>query len=473
VTEPRDELETWLQREVTPMFPPPGSFDRIRRRARARKRRQAVLAAVGCAVLAAGVAAGPRLASALEHRSGGSPPRLAQGTPHVPRQSTAGGGGTTGPKTATSHAVQISQRTTLSHSWTVPPANFQPTSITFVGNGSGGLLGAAIGQAGTPGHCATKDCTSLAGTSNYGQSWHGVSAPVAPGPAEPSGVSQLRFANPDDGWAFGPALYETTGGGWPWRRVQTNGMRVTDLETVGQTALAVFASCSGSGADFASDCTSFSLYSGRAGAATWSAVDVPAKFLHMSTATASSATLVISGTTTAYLLTPSGAVLSGPVSGGKWTLAGQAPAGCLPGPPQADGQPTDAQLAAGDNRLLLACDTGSSSSATEQTVLYSSADGTTWRRVGPVLHSGAANSLGTALTGNAVLATTTGIYYSANGTSWRPASLSQAGGPAGGFSYVGMTTQQLGVAVPENAKLGEIFVTSDGGQTWTASPIEG
>jgi hypothetical protein len=34
-----------------------------------------------------------------------------------------------------------------------------------------------------------------------------------------------------------------------------------------------------------------------------------------------------------------------------------------------------------------------------------------------------------------------------------------------------MTTAQQGVAVPADADLNEIFVTSNGGRTWTPSPI--
>ena len=34
-----------------------------------------------------------------------------------------------------------------------------------------------------------------------------------------------------------------------------------------------------------------------------------------------------------------------------------------------------------------------------------------------------------------------------------------------------MTNQSQGVAVPANAQLGEIFVTSNGGRTWSASPV--
>jgi hypothetical protein len=472
VTDPRDEIDTWLQSEVTPMYPPPGSFDRIRRRARTRKRRQALLAAAGCAVLAAGVAGAPHLVSELHHR--GHTPPVAVGSSPSATQRSATHSGNASPKTETTRAAQLRQRSTLTHPLTGPPGNFQPTSVTFVGN-DGGLLGAVIGQAGTRGHCATQYCTSLAGTEDYGKTWFGVSAPIAPGPGEPTGVSQLRFANVRDGWAFGPALYQTTGGGWPWHRVHTNGMTVTDLETVGDTALAVFASCAANGIDFASDCTSFSLWSGVAGRTTWKPVDVPAAYQRMSTSTASSATLVISGQTKAYLLMPSGAVLSGPVSGGKWKLAGQVPSGCVPGPAQADGQPTGAQLAsgqtgAGEDRLLLACDTTSS---TTQTVLYSSRNGAHWTALGPAVpHAGTPTSLTTAANGQAVLATTTSICYSPNGVTWQAASFGQSGAPPGGFSYVGLTTARDGVAVPADARLGEIYVTTDGGLVWHASPID-
>jgi hypothetical protein len=476
VTDPRDEIDTWLQREVTPMYPPPGSFDRIRRRARSRKRRQALLAAAGCAVLAAGLAGAPHLVSELHH--GGHTPPVAVGrSPSGTQPSATHARNGSGPSTATTHAGQIRARSTLNRMLTGPPDHFRPTSVTFVGTGTNdGLVGAVIGQAGTPGHCATKYCTSLAGTTNYGGSWRGVSAPVAPGPDKLAGVSLLRFANDLDGWAFGPALYETTGGGWPWHRVNTHGKTVTDLEADGSSALAVFASCSGSGSYFAKDCTSFSLYSGDAGSTTWTPVDVPAGYQQMSTSTASAATLVIAGGTKAYLLTPSGAVLSGPVTGGKWTVAGQAPSGCLPGPAQADGQPTGAQLASGQNRagedrLLLDCDTTGS---TSKTVLYSSPNGKQWTALGSaVQHFGTVTSLTTASAGQVLLATTSTICYSANGITWQDASFGQSGPPPGGFSYVGLTTAKKGVAVPADASLGEIYVTRDGGLTWRASPIKG
>jgi hypothetical protein len=468
VTDPRDQLDDWLGTDVTPLRPPPGTLNRIRRRARQRKTRQVVVASAACAIVLGAVVAAPQIAAGL--LTGGKRPPVASNgsSPRIqaPRaQPTGGGGG----ETQTAGVIQQQQRSTLSvtTSGTVPPDHFRPTSVTFVGNGRGGLVGAVIGQAGPP--CATSNCTSLAGTSDYGASWYGVSAPLAPGPSGASGVSQLRFANLRDGWAFGPALYETTGGGWPWQPVSTAGQRVLDLEAAGQDALAIFATCSGSGTEYAADCTSFALYQGTAGAAAFTPVELPAGYQHMSTAQPSSAGLII-WAGTGYLLTPSGAVLSGPVTGGAWTLDGDAP--CAPGAAQPGGAPSGAQLTAGPQQLLLTCP-AEAGVAGDQVALYTSATGASWQLIGPAPVSGTPVSLASGASGQVVLATTAGLYFSADGgTTWHAAGLGGTA-PAGGFSYVGMTTATQGVAVPADASLGEVYVTADGGRTWTPSPIAG
>jgi hypothetical protein len=385
---------------------------------------------------------------------------------------TSGPSNRTNNRTVTGHATQLRQHTylTTGSSGTVPPARFRPTSVTVVGAGTAAnpkLVGAVLGQAGPP--CYNpRFCTSMAGTSSYGSHWYGVSAPEATSPRGDTGVSQLRFLNLREGWAFGPALYETSGGGWPWTLESTGSQRVTDLEAAGQNALAIFAGCTGTGADYASHCTGFQLYRSVAGSHTWTAVAVPAAFRPMTTSQPSSASLVISGGTTGYLLTPSGAVLSGPVAGGMWTDIGNAP--CQPGAAQLSGSPAGAQLAAGP-KLLLACD--SAAGGTGQTTLHISADGAHWTSVGMVPHTGTATSLAAATGSPMVLATTTGIYFSADsGKTWQSATFAGSV-PPGGFSYVGMTNGAQGVAVPADASRGEIFVTSDGGRVWTPSRITG
>jgi hypothetical protein len=477
VTSPRDPINDWLQAEVTPLSPPPGSLVRIRQRARRRKSRQATFAAVGCAVILAAGVATPQVISALRQPGHHGPPPVAIGstTPSVQPSRTR-----SRPSPETTKDTQLRQRSRLSTttSRTLPPPNFQPTSVTFVGNGSNGVVGAVIGQAGTPGHCATRYCTSLAGTSTYGASWYGVSAPYATGPSDSSGVSQLRFANLRDGWAYGPALYETSGGGWPWHQEDTYGYRVVDLEASPARAFAVFGACNGTGSAYAAGCTSFSLYTSTPGSRTWTAVSVPGAYSQMQSTSSAAPQLVISGNGTGYLLTPSGEVLAGPATaaGGAWTAVGAAK--CKPIAAGASGQAAQpaAQLAAGPD-LVLACDTPTARDRFTA-VIYTSANGGTWQSVGSVTVKGTPMSLASAGSGQmtqarVVLATTAGIKYSADGgKTWQGATFT-GGPPAEGFSYVGMTDPTQGVAVPRKPNLLEIYVTNDGGKTWQRSPITG
>lgn len=465
----RDEIDSWLEREVTPLMPPSGTLDRIRHRAKRRKTTQALMAAAGCAVVIAAGVVVPQLTGGLQQNSGhGIAPQAghsltpASVRPSHSRATESPASNSSSPLPQTTHQHSHLSATT---SGTLPPPSFLPTSVTFAGTGTGAVVGAVIGQAGNASHpCATQYCTSLAGTSTYGKSWYGVSAPLTGGPDSVTGVSQLRFLDLSHGWAFGPGLWETSNGGWPWAREDTHGMRVTDLETAGGRAFAIFASCAGTGKDYTADCTSFSLYSSLAGSTTWTPVDVPAAFRQMTTSVPSAAALVIGGKT-GYLLTPSGAVLSGPVAGGAWKLAGQAP--CKPDGAQASGLPTGAQLAAGQT-LVLACD----GSSTAQ--VYLSYGTMQWKHLFPAQIAGTATSVAAAQPGQGhiVLATTAGLYYTMDaGALWKAAAVTSE--PAGGFSYVGMTNATQGVAVPSDSSLGEIFVTSDGGATWTRSPIKG
>jgi hypothetical protein len=468
VTSPRDEVDEWLSSEVTPLSPPPGSLDRIRRRARQRKQRQVVLGAVGCALVIGAAAAVPQLLPGPAGHSG--PPAVAGSQqPLTVQPSASSPGSTQSSSPLDGRATQEHQRTHLSTttSGTNPPPNFRPSSVTFVGTGTGAVVGAVIGQAGFAGDCATADCTSLAGTSDYGASWYGVSAPVAPGMSSPDGVSQLRFTTLKDGWAFGPALYETSDGGWPWRQEKTDGQDVIDVEAAGQSALAIFASCPGATSIYAYSCTSFALYSSTAGSQTWTPVTAPAGYEQLSDGKPSAAALVISGGTTGYLLTPSGMVLTGPVSGGTWTVAGQAP--CQPAGAWANGTPTGAQLAAGpDQHLLLSCDTASG------VVLHTSTGGKTWQSAGLVPAHGSPTSLATGTSGQIVLTTNAGVYFSENtGKTWKAGRVAGGGVPQGGFSYVGMTDATQGVAIPSDEGIGAIYVTGNGGRTWARSPITG
>ncbi|MGH3393682.1 MAG: WD40/YVTN/BNR-like repeat-containing protein [Streptosporangiaceae bacterium] len=498
MTDRHDEIEDWLGAEVHPLAPPPGTFERVQRRARRRKASQLLVTAAAAVVVIAGAVIAPTvvpslLASNSHHLSSAAVGSKTPGVTSTPANSTSKSSPPSSSSPATSSSAAAGGTAlSMTTSGTPAPPNFQPTSITMISPS----VGAVIGQAGTPGNCSNPDphiCTSLAGTSTDGQSWYGISAPSTGAPAGPTGAGQLRFLNIDHAWAYGPQLYASSDGGRSWTGPEdTHGLRVTDLETAGSRAFALLGRCQGTGASYASDCSRFTLYSTAEGSTSLQPVrlELPAaqRATAMGTAgLASSAMLVLTGGPAAgqgYLLAPSGAILTGSLAGSPWRYAGKAP--CTPGAASGSGAPLGAQLAAGNTRLLINCastaggtggtggartGTGSGSQQTKN-LFASSSGGARWTKVSQPPADGQATSLATASQGQVVLATTAGIDFSPDGTTWQAATIT-GGPPPGGFRYVGMTSATQGVAVPANASLGEVYVTTDGGQTWTAKPIRG
>jgi hypothetical protein len=483
----RDPLDRWLDQQVRPLPPPPGTFELITRRARRRKVRRAVITVVSAAAVAAAVAiavpgglllkVSPSQVPASSLANGATPTpgggtESPNGTASRDRASTSPSPGSTGPLTEPSGPV---------------PANFAPTSVTFVSP----TIAWVIGQAGTPGKCDNKDpyvCTSIARTDNGGKSWEGEPAPDTTGPNGPAGVSAIRYLDGVNGWAFGPELWATHDAGNTWTQVPTGGYRVTDLETAGDRAFALWALCpdAPAGTAVASGCTSYTLMSTAAGSDGWSPVGGLTSGL-TDQGTPTSAVLELTGSV-GYLLAPDGTLYEGPISGGAWTKAGTAP--CQPGPAQADGLPSGAFLALQNaENLAIAC-YGSAIPGGVQ-VSISSDGGQLWTAQSQDVWSGITSvgtptSLAATSAGVLVLATTTGIYVqpgtgsSSSGppslsstAQWTASSASGTAAPAGGFTYVGMTTPDQGVAVPADTALHEMYLTYDGGSTWTPStPIE-
>jgi hypothetical protein len=459
-----DELDAWLDAPVEPLPAPPGTFQRIQRRARRRKTAKLMSTAAGVVVVIALAFAVPFVVPGLHGPSGNGKP-TALGTPtSASRVRSGNGNGSVNSRSNTRPAPAASLSPGGSAS--PVPANFQPTSVTFVGPN----VGAVIGQAGTPGQCATRYCTSLAGTSDYGANWYGVNAPVTGAPDGSSGVSQIRFLNTRDGWAFGPGLWVTHNGGASWTPEQTSGLRVTDLETAGDMAFALFASCTGTGSDYGSGCTSFSLQESADSGDQWTPVPGASASLSAPAGQPGSASLVLTASS-GYLLAPTGELLSGPLTGAAWTVAGAA-LPCQPGAPGSAGQPTSALLAADPVQLILLCTSPAPGTDTQLKSVYQSTDGgAQWSATGTPPATGIATSLAAQTGGGLLLATDAGIFRSVNnGSTWQLAQASPAGAAAGqaGFSYVGMTSFQNGVALPADPSLHQVFTTGDGGSTWQA-----
>src|ERR1700730_18340772 len=98
VSNPRDKIDAWLDADVEPLAPLPGSFDQIRKRARRRKAAGAIASAAGAVVVIVAIAAVPHLVRTL--RPGTPSPVAGRSVPVVlpsPVRPTLGrskGGGT-------------------------------------------------------------------------------------------------------------------------------------------------------------------------------------------------------------------------------------------------------------------------------------------------------------------------------------------------------------------------------------------
>jgi photosystem II stability/assembly factor-like uncharacterized protein len=484
-----DELDRWLNEDVELLAPAPGTFERVRRRARQRKARQALASAAALAVVIVGGVSAPAIISSLTSPAGHSPGQETLAGGHAPTTATPSGASSSSPAPQPeSSSVSPIPHPSASLSETIAPSSlsqhragatvaggFQPTSITFVSS----RLGAVIGQGQPAGLCTGQStCTSLAGTDDYGKNWFGVSAPATGSPDGASGVSQLRFLNENQGFAFGPALWVTEDGGASWAQVGLpSGVRVTDLETVDGQVLAVWARCQGVGTDFAADCSRFTLETAAAGSAgqlsAWQPVP-GATALHAGSSRASAVLTLSAGATTdpssgtVFLLAPDGRVLTGGLTGQRLSTAGRVPAGCLPGPPQpGTGTPSLAQLTYQSGSLYLLC------SGQGDMVLYVSADGgRSWLQWPAVPQHGTATSLAAGGSGLVIVATTEGLVESTdNGQTWRLAVSPGRGGPGSGFSWVGMTDPSQGVALPADTSRHEVWITRDGGQSWHPSAV--
>jgi len=447
----RDDLDSWLDGRVEPLPPPPGTFELIKRRARRRKYRRLAVTAGAAVVIVAAAVTVPQVVN-LPVLNPTTANNAANGRSSAPTAAASGGA-----SAASSAASPVA-----SPAGAPVPGNFQPTSVTFIGTQTGWV----IGQAGTPGNCATQYCTSVARTDDAGQTWTGVPAPLTGAADGAAGVSQIRFLDGVNGWAFGPQLFATHDGGRTWNQVATDGLRVTDLETVGGRAFALFAACTGTGAAFAAQCTSYTLYSSPASADDWTPVGPATSGL-----AGAAASLLLTGTR-GYLLAPDGMVYAGPVNGSApWQPVKQIP--CPVGTPLADGQPTGALLAAADAAdLVLVCASSTAPGTQQAKHVFTSADGgIIWQNAGAAPTLGLATSVAATPAGTYVLATGQGLdVQPGGGAAWQAATLNGAA-PAGGFGYVGMTTDSQGVAVPANPAAGTVWFTYDGGKTWSPSPV--
>jgi hypothetical protein len=498
-----DPLDRWLNQQVRPLPPPPGTFELITKRARHRRVRKAVISVAGAAAVAAAIGVAVPVSMSLHLNTTSTNAGLAAGSSTGSTGATQSSLGT-GSKVASPAASSASASPaagTPSAGPNVPgwlPPNFIPSSVTWDSLTTGWVLG----PAGTPGHCGAKQdssiCTSIAVTHDGGQTWSGLPAPTG-GQNTPAGVSGLRFLNATYGWAFGPGLWATDDGGDHWHLVDTGNLSVPQLETINGRAYALFADCRNIDQNPDAACTAYTLKTATAGSDNWTPVGgVPGNLtggsadFTQAAGQQDAAILELAGATgtqpaTGYLVGPDGTLYEGPLDGTAWHKVAALP--CVPGQGNGGGgRPEGLQLApagttaAGATRLVIVCRPASPAA---QTSVYRSTDnGSTWAAQAGVAALPAAtvpSSLTTLPDGTLILAANPsgggvlsgGIYLLPPGaTQWQQAKLSDPSGQKYGFTYVGMTSATQGVALGGNPDLHAIWMTTDGGQTWTVRPIQ-
>lgn len=332
---------------------------------------------------------------------------------------------------------------------TAVPSGFVPHSVTFVSLQTGWVLGVA--------GCTTGSCLTLLRTSDAGHSWVAVPAPAvpyAPDSTDSSGAHQVRFADPLDGWAFGPELWETHDGAATWTRVSLPGAsaraQVVDLAAAAGTVHAVVFD---NGVSIQSSAADHDSWSRSATSIPFGAGPIPR------------AHLALHGSS-GWLIEVDRTVVGGArLSAGQWTQ-------WTPPCTKAGG---DAQVdPSSDADLFAVCNEGQWTNPPPVTHAYTSADGgASFARAPANLPIGTADEIASATPQVAVVAGHSNggdiselLLTTNGGLSWAPVYKADGTNVA---TDLGFTNADQGVVVEFDQSKGgaSLLMTFDGGHTWS------
>lgn len=117
-------------------------------------------------------------------------------------------------------------------------SEFRPSGVSFIDESRGWVIG--------EGPCTGEGCSNVFQTRDGGRHWVPTSAPATGGHSRSHGgdpyVSDVRFADAQNGWAFDRDLWSTHDGGATWNPVPLDSP-VLSLETTGGKVYALVASC--------------------------------------------------------------------------------------------------------------------------------------------------------------------------------------------------------------------------------------
>ena len=316
------------------------------------------------------------------------------------------------------------------------------TGVSFIG-----ATGWAVGTE----PCTTEltgSCAVVERTESYGETWSRVAAPQAPGQgsagADSGVVTDVRFADRDNGWLFARDLWSTHDGGASWSPV-TVGNPVVAVEAFGDEVLALVAHC-GTGAG---NCpAAMQPMQSPKGEDAWAPVETPPLPF------TDEGQLVVYGAS-AYLTVfdpqTGGPRLFATGAGGRWEER------ALP-----CGRGTSNPLAAsGDLELAYVCVNGDGAGQRAPQRVHTSADGgRTWTLVTDRAQSPYATSVAATGKGTFIAYTNDTVEVTRDAGKTYQEVLRCQGGQCG---FVGFTDDDHGYAIAD-----VLYRTADAGQTWTA-----
>lgn len=432
-----------------------GLLDRVHAGAARRHRRRAAAATLSsvAVVAAVSVAAGTlalgqhgshRLSA--DNRHGNSPSILTASPPHSPAPTNDFG------------------KPTAPTSTFVTAPGFYPVSVSAISIDTYWVLGYRVG---TESNGRLIGDARLVKTTDGGKHFSNAAAPgvlVADAPIErpPNQplVTDIRFGDANNGWAYGGSLFSTTDGGNSWSAVRGVPGSIVDLVAANGVAWAVVDLSAIPGSPPTTPNPRFAIYSTPYGKSPqhWAPVTLPLADL---------------GGVQPSIVDQDGTVtlmVSGPLRNGhhEHVLIAK-PGGAFTDHEAPCIQDMGGYLSNSKKAIWASCPTGTSAA------LFVSADrGATWRAAsGPERFPNPASGIGAIDDQHAVVmnyATGTLLRVGASGPD-QPVDAPTQG--AAGAKFIGFTTQDTGLAVVDYQQGGttELLRTTDGGLHWTRVQI--
>jgi len=329
-----------------------------------------------------------------------------------------------------------------------PPAGFVPMSVTATtANGNTFWV---LGHA----PCASGTCTALAKTTDGGKTFSEVGAPPsalvpdAPGTNDVFGagtISDVRFVDANNGWAYGGGMWQTTDGGAHWAAVPMPGS-VEQLAVASGRAWAIVFT----GAPSATSAT-YEVYSATYPGGSWAKADSAGTF------GPGEPMLAVQGDAAAVLGTDAATGAQRPVaaSGGSTTFTP-----LLTSLPCTGG--AGSSLSATTGALWLAC---TSANGSTPGAFFSPDFGQSWQPAASKL-SGTSVAVGAIDAKSAIVAA--GGKLVRVGSDGSSGNVAQPSVPASTvWSFVGFTNAKDGFAIPILNNSRQLWRTTDGGSHWS------